>query len=239
MARFAFLLKGVCAFVGLLLAAPTLAQNTDEQGNPLFGGNLFRLAGVPLSAANPVPTRLSNGFAFPVTLVNPFQFIQPNLPSPWKDSLGADRVASMLWDGQHYASIKAPGVSPAALDGPLVVTLSPVPSLQCPYVVGISQTAGTKLVSGQTGRYIHICTFGVVSASAQSLSLVEGTGAVCATGTAGLYGGTAASAAMAANSGVHAISSQITIPMQKAGDDLCLLQSASGNISGTITFGVY
>jgi hypothetical protein len=78
-----------------------------------------------------------------------------------------------------------------------------------------------------------------VSASAQNVSLVEGTGTTCGTGTAALVGGTAASIAAAANGGLWNTSAQITIPMQNNGDSLCALQSASGNVSGTLTYGVF
>jgi hypothetical protein len=71
------------------------------------------------------------------------------------------------------------------------------------------------------------------------VSLVEGTGSTCGTGTAALYGGTAASAAFAANGGSNLISDRIVIPMQKDGDDLCALQSGAGNVSGILTYGIY
>jgi hypothetical protein len=146
----------------------------------------------------------------------------------------------MLSDGAQLAEIKRPTVPPAVTDRALVITQSPTPNLQCPFTVAINQTASTRLVVNPGGATrIHVCSFGAVSATAQSVSLVEGTGATCATGTTGLYGGTSASAAWAANGGVHGMSDRITIPMQKNGDDLCLLQSGAGNVSGTLTYGIY
>jgi hypothetical protein len=130
-----------------------------------------------------------------------------------------------------------PNGSPGWADRAQVVNLSPNPSLQCPFSIGINQTGATRLVAGQTGRKMHICGFAAVSATAQSVSLVEGTGSSCGTGTAGLYGGTTASAAWAANGGVHDLKDRIQIPMQTSGDDICLLQSGAGNVSGTLTYG--
>lgn len=127
--------------------------------------------------------------------------------------------------------------SPGSAQQAQVVNLSPNPSLQCPFALGISQTTSTKLVAGQTGRKMHICGVSLVSASAQNVSLVEGTGTVCATGTLGLYGGSTASAAFAANGGIHSLLDRIQIPMQQGGDDICLLQSGAGNVSGTLTYG--
>jgi hypothetical protein len=120
-----------------------------------------------------------------------------------------------------------------------VVVESVNPSLQCPYVVAISQTANTRLVANPGGKAIHICGFSIVNAAAQSVSLVEGTGSTCGTGTRGLYGGTSASASFAANSGVGMMTDRIIIPMQNLGDDICLLQSAANNASGILTYGIY
>jgi hypothetical protein len=111
--------------------------------------------------------------------------------------------------------------------------------LQCPFVVAINQTAATRLATNPGGKFLHVCSFAAVSATAQSVSLVEGTGSTCATGTAGLYGGTTASVALAANGGMHTLIDKITLPMQRAGDDICLLQSGAGNVSGTLSYGLY
>lgn len=121
----------------------------------------------------------------------------------------------------------------------MVTHPSIAPALQCPYVKNISVTASTQLVTNAGGQWIHVCAFSVVLAGAESLSLVEGTGSTCATGTTGLYGGTSASAAFAANGGVAMVSDRITIPMQVVGDNLCLLKSAANNASGMLSYGLY
>ena len=41
------------------------------------------------------------------------------------------------------------------------------------------------------------------------------------------------------NGGVWGVSDRITIPMQVPGDDLCVEQSSSGNVSGLLTYGVF
>jgi hypothetical protein len=86
---------------------------------------------------------------------------------------------------------------------------------------------------------LHICGFQVVSAGAQNVSLVEGTGSTCATAGKGLYGGTTASAAFAANGGGGVFSDRIIVPMQVPGDNLCVLQSAANNVSGILVYGIY
>lgn len=137
------------------------------------------------------------------------------------------------------AAVKFPGEAPSLGDSPVVVAPSPVPSLQCPYVKGFSQTASAVIVANPGGKFLHICAWSAISATAQSISLVQGTGSACATGTTALYGGAAASAALAANGGLAWPSDRVTLPMQRGGDDLCVLQSSTGNVSGTIVYGIF
>ncbi len=137
------------------------------------------------------------------------------------------------------ATVKGAAQSPGAADLAGVVNLSPNPSLQCPYTVEINQTSSSVVVPGVAGKLTHFCTFAAVTATGQSVSLVQGTGSTCGTGTKGLYGGTTASAVWADKGGVHGISDRITIPGRVVGGDTCMLQSAAANISGTLTYGFY
>ena len=59
----------------------------------------------------------------------------------------------------------------------------------------INQTANTQLVAGTASKKIYICSIHVVVAAATNVALVEGTGTVCATGTAGVSGFGGATAA--------------------------------------------
>lgn len=155
------------------------------------------------------------------------------------DALGNVSVSNMPTDGKFYGGLTGPYTA-ATTDKPAqVVAVSPNPSLQCPFVQAFSQTTSARVVPGQTGRYLHVCWVGFISSTAQSVSLSEGTGAACATGKTTLYGGSGGTAAFAANGGLHAISDRITLPMQVRGDDLCVEQSSTGNVSGTIVYGVY
>lgn len=154
------------------------------------------------------------------------------------DTLGNIKAVSQITDGQHYAALRGPEGSQAT-DYGMVTHNSVAPSLQCPYVSAINQTASTQLVTNPGGRMLHICGFQVVSAGAQNVSLVEGTGSTCATAGKGLYGGTTASAAFAANGGGGVFSDRIIVPMQVRGDNLCVLQSAANNVSGILVYGIY
>ena len=106
----------------------------------------------------------------------------------------------------------------------------------CPNTVNINQAANTQLVAVGAGTLIYVCNFTITNAVAQSISLVEGTGAVCATGTAGVYGDAAASAAVGTTGQISMVSSTPWGTTKTAGDALCLYQSGATNISGILTY---
>lgn len=187
---------------------------TDPYGNPV---------GVP---GNPLTVTLQTAALLtpsPTTLGKPSGLTTTNTTVAVLANQGALRGPTGAIKGD-YGMVTHPSVAPA---------------LQCPYVKPINVTAATELVTNAGGQRIHVCAFSVVLAGAESVSLVEGTGTLCGTGTTGLYGGTSASAAFAANGGVAMTSDRITLPMQVAGDNLCLLKSAANNVSGTLVYGLY
>ena len=104
----------------------------------------------------------------------------------------------------------------------------------CLNTIAINQTASTELYVPV--NKMHICGLALVNATAQNLSLVEGTGTVCGTGTKGLIGGSTASMAFANNGILTMASSMPFLSTAVKADHLCLLQSSTGNVSGTITF---
>lgn len=105
----------------------------------------------------------------------------------------------------------------------------------------INQTTGTQLVAGTASKKIYICSIHVVVAAATSVALVEGTGSVCGTGTAGVSGFGGATAAtgwtfmanggIVLGSGVASVGAEAT-----SADNLCLLNSGSGQVSGGISY---
>jgi hypothetical protein len=107
--------------------------------------------------------------------------------------------------------------------------------------VSINQTASSQLVTGTASKKIYICSIHVVVAAATDVALVEGTGTVCGTGTAGVSGFGGATAAtgwnfmanggIALGNGGAAVGAEAT-----SADNLCLLNSASGQISGGISY---
>lgn len=110
-------------------------------------------------------------------------------------------------------------------------------SIVCTNTAAISQTANTKIISGVAGQKIYICSVLLISAGLQNVSLVEGTGGTCGTNQQALIGAiTTPSVQIATSSGFSSIASTPWLPEITAGDDICLLQSAGQNVSGTITY---
>ncbi len=109
----------------------------------------------------------------------------------------------------------------------------------CDNWTNINQIAGAQLITGVASKQTYICNLFLYSATAQNVALVEGTGVVCATGTAGLLGGATAATGqnLAANQGFVLPAS--TVPWRKtatAADNVCLLQSGTGQVSGVIAW---
>lgn len=104
--------------------------------------------------------------------------------------------------------------------------------------VPISVTANAKLVSSN-GPRIRICSIFLLSTSAETFSLVEGSGSTCGTGTAGVIGSTTAAngPALPANGGLTLGNGAGSVAMQAvAGNDICILISGSTLIAGNLTY---
>jgi hypothetical protein len=122
----------------------------------------------------------------------------------------------------------------------VLVAMSPNPTLTCPYTAAINQTASTTVLTNTTGRSMHVCAVVIIKgATAQSVTLAEGTGTTCATGVAYWLGGSGGTAALAVNGGFSIPGTMVNYPMQHPGDNVCVLQSGSTNVSGSITYGIY
>jgi hypothetical protein len=148
----------------------------------------------------------------------------------------ANRWPVQITDGTNLGVVKAASTSPALADPAQIVNLSPNPSPVCTSVQAVNQTASTTVITGTASQFLYVCSIVLVSATAQNISVVEGTGTVCATGIAALVGGTTASVALAANGGFSSVAGLPWMKTKTAADNFCVLQSGSGNVSGTITY---
>jgi hypothetical protein len=164
----------------------------DNTGFTYGSGNMVPIGG----AYNTTLTPLTSGDAG-VAQMTSARGVHENLRNSNGQELGAvlpGQYSPPLQTNQApvYAPVPRPSfpypLAPA-VKGPLqpantydpaqVVTLSPTPVLQCPYVVAINQTASTTVITGVPGKYIHICGWKAVSATQQGVSLGEGTGTTC------------------------------------------------------------
>jgi len=105
----------------------------------------------------------------------------------------------------------------------------------------ISQTANTQLVAGTASKKIYVCSIHVVAAAATNVAVVEGTGSVCGTSTAGVSGFGGATAAtgwnFAANGGIALGNGDSSLGAEgTSGDNLCIYNSGSGQVSGGISY---
>ena len=112
----------------------------------------------------------------------------------------------------------------------------------CDQYFNIQQTANTQIITGVAGRRTYICAINLVTATAQNVSVVAGTGSVCATTTVavpGLSGGATAATGwnFAANGGIALGGGANGGPIGKTTvnqDNVCVFQSGSGQLSGGI-----
>jgi hypothetical protein len=107
--------------------------------------------------------------------------------------------------------------------------------------VEIDQTSGEQIAAGVASERIIICSINLVTATAQNVALVSGTGAVCATSTSGLegFGGSTAGTGwnFAANGGLTYGNGSSSLGQTDTDqDNVCLFQSAGGQVSGGISY---
>jgi len=108
--------------------------------------------------------------------------------------------------------------------------------------VNVSTATTTLIVTGVSGRHVRICSLNLVTAAANNVALISGTGATCGTGTTGMSGGTTAATGwnFAANSGVTQGSGLGAVNQTNAtGDSVCIVTSAATQLSGRLAYAIY
>lgn len=125
-------------------------------------------------------------------------------------------------------------------DGTNFLAVDPC-SAQPKSYASINQTANTQLVAGTASEKIYVCSIHVVAAAATNVAVVEGTGTVCGTGTAGVSGFGGATPAtgwnFAANGGISMGNGDSSLGAEgTSGDNLCVYNSGSSQISGGISY---
>lgn len=132
----------------------------------------------------------------------------------------------------------APGLGSGATGG----LLTNIPVGDTWANINVSTATTTLLITGVSGRHVRITSFNLISAGANNVALVSGTGATCATGTTGMSGGTTAATGwnfganggMAQGTGVGAVNQT-----NATGDSVCVITSAAVQLSGRIGYAIY
>lgn len=125
-------------------------------------------------------------------------------------------------------------------DGSNFLAIDPCKA-QAKSYASINQTANAQLVTGAASKKVYLCSIHVVVAAATNVAVVEGTGTACATGTSGVGGFGGATAAtgwnFAANGGIALGNGDSSLGAEvTSGDNLCIFNSGSGQVSGGISY---
>lgn len=103
----------------------------------------------------------------------------------------------------------------------------------------VSLTTSSQIITGSAPNFVYVCSISLVAASATNVAVVAGTGSVCATSIAGVFGGSTAATGynFAANGGIAFGNGGASIGRSDAtGENLCILVSAANQISGSLTY---
>jgi len=99
-----------------------------------------------------------------------------------------------------------------------------------------SLTANGVIAGANSGQRIFICGILAISAVAENISIVEGSGSACGTGTVAIIGATSGALPVAAGGGFSAIQAFPWIATTTAGNAVCLIKSGVGTVAGVITY---
>lgn len=112
-------------------------------------------------------------------------------------------------------------------------------STQAKSSTAITQTASSRILAAATARRTYICGLILLGSAAETFSVVEGNGSVCATTPLALIGAQTAASGMT-------LASNTPLPIGNGGaavavasrtaSDVCLLQSGTNRLSGVIIF---
>lgn len=106
--------------------------------------------------------------------------------------------------------------------------------------ISITTATTTRIVTPSASNKTYICSLVLVTAAANNVGIVEGTGGTCGSGTAGVIGGTTAANGpnFSANGGLMLQAGGKVAAAQTAGTnvDLCLITSAATPLAGGIKY---
>src|ERR1019366_858386 len=131
------------------------------------------------------------------------------------------------------------GAEKATLANPVVTSADPCASVaKSNLAIDSNTTTLTQIIAANSTNKIYVCSLALISASANTLSLITGTGTNCGTSTAGLIGGTtvANSLSFAANGGLTLGNGNGSVAVSAASSELCLTLGTAAYVAGNLTY---
>jgi hypothetical protein len=241
------------AVTGPLTDTQLRASAVPVSGSGNFSVNIAQYLGSAIGAANAMHVQPGTGSTWAATQSGTWT-VQPGNTAnttPWLFKI--DQTTPGTTNGTQDAATSATGsaVPPKAIqigqsDGTNLLTPYLDPCQRGPKTYQtFSITANTKIITGTSAKKVFFCSFNIVVGAATNVAVVEGTGTVCATGTAtypGLSGGTTAATGwnLAANGGLTFGNGAASIGGETTNaDDVCIFVSAANQTSGGYSYVVY
>jgi hypothetical protein len=156
------------------------------------------------------------------------------------DSTGEIRIADNAGN-QIESAVAAPSSSARGL---VVRQVGPCKNENKSFTpINISTATTTLIVTGVGGQHVYLCSIILMTAAANNVAFINGTGATCGTSTAGMAGGTTAASGfnIAANGGFVLGTGEGSVMSTNVsggatGDSVCLVTSAATQLSGVIGY---
>lgn len=137
-----------------------------------------------------------------------------------------------------YMSVKLDQTTPGTTNS---VSIGTDPcSFLAKTTLAIDQNADTQLFSGASSKKTYVCSIAIIAAAAEAVSLVVGTGTVCATNIVAMLGSTtdANGLSFAANGGITLGNGLATVAggLGANADNVCLRQGGTSRLAGNLTY---
>lgn len=224
-------------FRPFLIAAALLALMSGADAGPskpaAVNGCVYNSAAPTLSTGQTAPFQCDTNAQLKISGTINATTAANATSTPPSLSSGSQGIFQSLFGALFVQPIFG-GTPVDATHGLPVNVVSATSTDQCPSSISVNQATSTDILTSIAN--LHICSVVLISAAQQAVSLTEGTGTLCANGATGLFGGTTASAQVAANGGFSAIAAAPWLITKTTADHLCLIQGTSSNISGVITY---
>lgn len=112
-------------------------------------------------------------------------------------------------------------------------------SIPCTSYAPINQAADATVITGTASQYIYPCAIVIKAQAADTISIWEGTGTACGTGSTAIVGSTTESEGVSisgAGDGFVMVSAAPFMRTATTGNNLCIRQTGTSRLSGMISY---